>query len=224
MRSLTRWHGPTASRVRSGTAVAPPTDPMIETLSARNLGKRYEIPGGRPRRTHPVTWLKIDAVVTGLTGPEASGLAVAWANCNRSSGPGRRCIPLACNELIMAGRPDCGGVRFPARREPARGMTEVVGGRAPGIRRRPLAGGRRRSRHGLVPAGAGARGNQATRCTVPGGASGTAPGCSTAAMASTPEISRGPGRTTMLSASIAHTGRPGSARAASRACSTAPGR
>lgn len=129
--------------------------------------------------------------------------------------------------VVVGGRPagtasgaSSGGRRFRAADHP-----RSVAGRMHVTRR---AGPRRRRRRiaDLPPCpGSGRRRRaQATRCTVPGGASGTTPGCSTAAMASTPEISRGPGRTTMLSASIAHTGRPGSARAASRACSTAPGR
>jgi hypothetical protein len=57
---------------------------------------------------------------------------------------------------------------------------------------------------------------QPTRWMVAGGAGSAAPGCNTAASASTPVTSRGPGRTMMPSASIAQTGRPGSARAAMR--------
>src|ERR1700677_3456049 len=62
---------------------------------------------------------------------------------------------------------------------------------------------------------------------VPGGAAGAARGYRIAARASPPLTRRGPGRTTMPSASIAHTGtsaRPASPSATDRACSTAPAR
>ena len=47
---------------------------------------------------------------------------------------------------------------------------------------------------------------QRTRRTVPGGGGRTASGCRIAAIVSTPSTSRGPGRTTMPSASMAHIG------------------
>ena len=50
------------------------------------------------------------------------------------------------------------------------------------------------------------------------------PGCRIDASASTPSTSRGPGRTTSPSPSIAHTAGPGSAAATTAACATAPSR
>ena len=53
---------------------------------------------------------------------------------------------------------------------------------------------------------------------------GTADGCRIAAIASTPSTSRGPGRTTIPSASIAQIAGPGRAAATATACSAAPAR
>ena len=63
-----------------------------------------------------------------------------------------------------------------------------------------------------------------TRATAVSGADGTAAGCRIDAIASTPSTSRGPGRTTMPSASMAHTCAPGNRCATDRACSLAPSR
>ena len=68
------------------------------------------------------------------------------------------------------------------------------------------------------------RGPAGTRRAAGGSAAATAPGCRIDAIASTPSTSRGPGLTTMPSASIAQTGTPGSASAATRACAIAPSR
>jgi len=65
------------------------------------------------------------------------------------------------------------------------------------------------------------RGGQATRWTLPGMA-GTAAGWMIAASASTPSTSRGPGLTTMPSASIAQIGTPGRLPATARAWVIAP--